>query len=251
MLPLDNSLTADPNDQVIGVDFSGGMASVATQLNTALGSANLSFSASGSTLRVLDDGAPNLSDVNSFNASVTTDTFNSGDPTLPFFVDGSNHSLYTGAITAGGAQKTGFSARIAVNPALLGNPSALVRYSNTTSAGDSTRPDFIYQRLTAAAQLFNPTSGIGTASGPFSGTLADYIQQTISQQGAAADKANKLNEGQQVVLNALQTRFNNASGVNIDNEMSNLLNLQTAYGANARVMTTINQLFTTLLAIPV
>src|SRR5260221_10864451 len=74
-LPLKNSLTADPNDQVIGIDFSGGMASVATQLNTALGSANLSFSASGSTLRVLDDGAPNLSDVNSFDASVTTDTF--------------------------------------------------------------------------------------------------------------------------------------------------------------------------------
>src|SRR6202158_1744897 len=64
-LPLNNSLTADPNDQVIGVDFSGGMASVVTQLNTALGSANLTFSnPSGSTLRVLDDGAPNLSDVN-------------------------------------------------------------------------------------------------------------------------------------------------------------------------------------------
>jgi flagellar hook-associated protein 1 FlgK len=248
-LPLKNSLTADPNDQVIGIDFSGGLSSVATQLNTALGSANLSFSASGSLLRVLDDGAPNLSDVNSFSASVTTDTLNSGDPTLPLFVDGSNNSLYTGAVTAGGDQKTGFSARIAVNPTLLANPSALVRYSSTTSAGDSTRPDFIYQQLTAAAQLFNPTSGIGTASGPFSGTLADYIQQTISQQGAAANNASKLNEGQQVVVNALQTRFNNASGVNIDTEMSNLLTLQTAYSANARVMTAINQMFTALLAI--
>jgi flagellar hook-associated protein 1 FlgK len=248
-LPLGNSFTADPNDQVIGVDFSGGMASVATQLNTALGAANLTFSASGSTLRVLDDGAPNLSDVNGFSASVTTDTFNSGDPTLPFFVDGSNNSLYTGAITAGGEQKTGFSARIAVNPTLLANPSALVRYSNTTNAGDSTRPDFIYQQLTAAARLFSPTSGIGTASGPFSGTLADYVQQTISQQGAAADNATKLNEGQQVVVNALQTRFNDASGVNIDTEMSNLLTLQTAYSANARVMTAIKQMFDMLLNI--
>jgi flagellar hook-associated protein 1 len=249
-LPLNNSLTADPNDQVIGIDFSGGLTSVATQLNTALGSANLSFSASGSTLRVLDDGAANLSDVNSFSASVTTDTLNSGDPTLPLFVDGSNNTLYTGAVTAGGSQKTGISARIAVNPALLANPSALVRYSSTTNAGDSTRPDFIYQQLTAAAQLFNPTSGIGTASGPFSGTLTDYVQQTISQQGAAADNASKLNQGQQVVVNALQTRFNDASGVNIDTEMSNLLMLQTAYSANARVMTAINQMFTALLATP-
>jgi flagellar hook-associated protein 1 FlgK len=248
-LPLDNSVTADPNDKVIGIDFSGGMASVVTQLNTALGSANLTFSNSGNTLRVLDDGAPNLSDVNNFNASVTTDTLQSGDPTLPFFVDGSNGSIYTGAITAGGEQKAGFSASIAVNPALLANPSALALYSNTTNSGDATRPDFIYKQLTAAAQLFNPTSGIGTASGPFSGTLADYVQQTISQQGAAADNASKLNDGQQIVVNALQTRFNDASGVNIDKEMSNLLTLQNAYGANARVMTAVKQMFDLLLGI--
>src|SRR5712691_9094947 len=245
----DNSITADPNDQVIGVDFSGGMASVVIQLNTALGSANLTFSNLGNTLRVLDDGAPNLSDVNNFNASVTTDTLQSGDPTLPFFVDGFNGSLYTGAITAGGEQKTGFSASIAVNPALLANPSVLALYSNTTNIGDATRPDFIYEQLTAVGKLFHPTAGIGTASRPFSGTLADYIQQTISQQGAAADNASKLNDGQQIVVNALQTRFNDASGVSIDNEMSNLLTLQNAYGANARVMTAVKQMFDLLLGI--
>ena len=88
----------------------------------------------GFVASVRPDGAPNLSDVNSFRASVTTDTLNSGDPTLPFFVDGFGGSLYTGAITAGGEQKTGFSASITVNPALLSNPSALVRYSITTSS---------------------------------------------------------------------------------------------------------------------
>src|SRR5882757_4654503 len=72
VLPLTNSVTLDPNDEVLGIDFSSGMASVVTQLNTALGSsANLQFSnPSGSTLRVLDDGAPNRSDVTA--ASVTT-----------------------------------------------------------------------------------------------------------------------------------------------------------------------------------
>lgn len=248
-LPLDNSLTADPDDQVIGIDFSGGMASVATQLNTALGSANLTFSAAGSTLKVVDDGAPDLSDVNGFDASMTTDTFDSGDLTLPFFTDGGNDTFYTGAINAGGEQKVGFAGRIEVNPDLLSNPSALVLYSSTTNAGDSSRPDFISQQLTAAAQLFDPGSGIGTAGGPFSGSLADYVQQTISLQGANADNASKLNDGQQVVVNALQTRFNDSSGVNIDTEMSNLLVLQTAYGANARVMTAIKQMFDQLLNI--
>jgi flagellar hook-associated protein 1 FlgK len=248
-LPLDNSSTADPNDQVIGVDLSGGMASVAAQLNAALGAAHLTFSASGDTLTVLDDGAPNLADVNGFDASITTDTFNSGDLTLPFFTDGGSRTLYTGAINAGGEQKTGFAGRIVVNPDLLSNPSALVLYAGTTNAGDSSRPDFISRQLTAAAQLFDPAGGIGTAGGPFSGSLADYIQQTISLQGANADNAAKLNDGQQVVVNALQTRYNDSAGVNIDTEMSNLLVLQTAYGANARVMTAIKQMFDQLLNI--
>lgn len=250
VLPLDNSLTADTNDQVIGVDFSGGLGSVVTQLNTALGAAGLTFSnPSGNTLQVVDDGVPDTVDIDSFSASVTTTTFNSGDPTLPFFVDGTNNSLYTGGITAGGDQKTGFSGRIAVNPALLANATSLVRFSNTTNIGDPTRPDFMYEQLTAATQLFNPASGIGTANGAFSGSLTDYIQQAISQQGAAADNASKLSDGQQVVVNALQTRFNDASGVNVDTEMSNLLTLQNAYGANARVMTAIKQMFDMLLNI--
>lgn len=249
VLPLDNSATNDPNDQVIGVDFSGGMASVVTQLNTALGSANITFSNTGNVLKVVDDGATNDSDVNALSASITTDTFNSGDVTLPFFVDGGSNSLYTGAYGVSGEQKTGFSSRIAINPALVSDPSALVLYSPTTNVGDSTRPDFINQQLNAAAQLFDPAGGIGTTKGPYSGTLADYIQQIISRQGSDAANASQLNDGQQVVLNALQTRFNDSSGVNIDTEMSNLITLQNAYGANARVMTAIKQMYDMLLQI--
>ncbi|WP_204309264.1 hypothetical protein, partial [Enterobacter cloacae] len=54
VLPLSNNATTDPNDQVIGIDFSGGMASVVSQLNAALGINGLSFAnPSGSTLRIL------------------------------------------------------------------------------------------------------------------------------------------------------------------------------------------------------
>ena len=42
-------------------------------------------------------------------------------------------------------------------------------------------------------------------------------------------------------------RYNDETGVNIDTEMSNLIALQNAYGANARVMTTVQQLMQTLL----
>jgi flagellar hook-associated protein 1 len=50
-------------------------------------------------------------------------------------------------------------------------------------------------------------------------------------------------------LSALQQSFNQESGVNIDTQMSNLIALQNAYGANARVMTTIQELMATLLQV--
>ena len=69
----------------------------------------------------------------------------------------------------------------------------------------------------------------------------------LSTQGAAASSAQNLSSGQDVIVNSLQQSLNNESGVNIDDEMANLLALQNAYSANARVLTTVNQMFTTLL----
>ena len=53
--------------------------------------------------------------------------------------------------------------------------------------------------------------------------------------------------GQDTVVTALQQRFNDRSGVNINTEMSNLIALQNAYGANARVMSTIQQMMSALI----
>jgi flagellar hook-associated protein 1 FlgK len=75
------------------------------------------------------------------------------------------------------------------------------------------------------------------------------IRQVISQQGDAAQAAANLKEGQDVVFNSLQQRFNNISSVNIDQEMANLLNLQNAYAANARVMSTVKEMLDILLKI--
>ena len=97
-LPLTNTATSDPNDKVIGLDFSGGLPSIVTQLNSALGATQLQFSnPSGTTLRVLDDGAVNKIDVNSVSATQTVTSLAGGTPQIPFFLDGGNP--YTGAIT--------------------------------------------------------------------------------------------------------------------------------------------------------
>ena len=68
-------------------------------------------------------------------------------------------------------------------------------------------------------------------------------------QGENASNASNLSQGQDVVVNALKQRVNDASGVNVDEEMTNLIKLQTAYGANARVMTAVRDMLDLLMKI--
>jgi flagellar hook-associated protein 1 len=249
VLPLSNTATLDPNDEVVGINFSAGMASVVTQLNTALGStANLQFSnPSGSTLRVLDDGAPNRSDVLSASVTTTMSSLTSGNPQLPLFTD--NGGVFSGAITANGSQQIGLAGRISVNLGLLGDPSRTIVFSTSplTPSGDTTRSDFILTQLQSGNYRYSPQTGIGTTGSPFTGTLTNFAKQFISQQGEAATAAKQLADGQSVVLNTLQKKLTDTSGVNIDDEMAHLLALQNAYSANARVMSSIKQMYDTLI----
>jgi flagellar hook-associated protein 1 FlgK len=247
-LPLPNTATSDPNDRVIGVDFSGGMASVVSQLNSALGATGLQLSnTAGTTLRVLDDGATGKIDVNAVSTTATRTSLAGGSSELPFFLDAD--SPYTGAFSSMGSQSVGLGGRIAVNAALLADPSKLVVYQTSpmTPSGDATRPNFIYQRLTSAGLAYSPQSGIGTAAAPFSGSLPSFLRQMVSQQGEAADSAYNLQQGQDVVVKSLQQRLNDSSSVNIDQEMTNLLNLQNAYAANARVLSAVKDMLDMLM----
>lgn len=249
VLPLSNTATLDPNDEVLGIDFTGGMASVVSQLNAALGSsANLQFSnPSGSTLRVLDDGAPNRSDVLAASVTTTMSSLTSGNAQLPLFTD--NGGVFSGAITANGSQQIGLAGRISVNLGLLGDPSRAVVFSTSplTAAGDTTRANFVLAQLQTGNYRYSPQTGIGTTGAPFTGTLTNFAKQFISQQGEAATAAKQLADGQSVVLNTLQKKVTDASGVNIDDEMAHLLALQNAYSANARVMSSIKQMYDTLI----
>lgn len=245
-LPLPNN-SSNPNQQVIGVNFTGGMASVVSQLNAALGT-QLQFSnPSGTMLRVLN-ATPSVT-LAAMSATATTTSLTSGSPQLPLFLDGT--APITSAITAAGSQDTGLAERIGVNPAVVANPATLIAYSTLppTSAGDPTRPNFIANQLNNAQLTFAPPGGGNGQSPPFTGTLANYLSQVVSQQAQAANAATNLQQGQDVVVNALQQRLSSTSGVNIDQEMSNLISLQNTYGANARVMTTIQQMMATLLQV--
>ena len=95
------------------------------------------------------------------------------------------------------------------------------------------------------------TSGLGpdgTLSSPFGSprTIEDYTALvTASQTSDSAAATNALETAKQF-SEGLEARFNRESRVDVDSEMASLIQLQNAYAANARVMTTAQSMWTTL-----
>lgn len=248
VLPLSNSATANPNDTVIGVNFNQPMAGVIADLQAALPPEVVVSNPAGNTIRFLDDGAGDTSDILSVSATVTPAALADGTTGLALFVDGSNGTVFSNSLDGTG-QKAGFASRITINPAIVADDTLLVAYDTGTPLGDATRPLDLLARLTSNSRTYSPEAGIGSSSTPYSGSIDEFARRLVSFQSGQAANAERDAEAQQVVAASLQERFDAETGVNIDDEMSNLLLLQNAYSANARVISTIQDLFNVLMSI--
>jgi len=259
---VDPALTTDSSGYAQTFDISGGPTTYQASISAALTalSSNAaqkqfknipSLTASVSGTSVTFTGGTNTT-VSGGSASITVPTgvsdFTTGYPNqTAVFTDGVN-TLYTGSVDKG-AQLTGFAQRLTVNPVLQSNSSFLTSSgpSDTTTSG--ARGQAIFTALTSTQQTFSSASGIGGFSAPYHASVAQFTQDIISAQGASASAAKSSDDTQQVALSTAQSRFSTEAGVNIDAEMSNLIALQTAYGANARVLTAARDMLNQLLQI--
>ncbi len=249
-LPLPASASGDANNRVIGIDFSGGPASVATQMQAAIGG-GFTVSNTGSVLRIVDDGAAGTRDVKALTARPTATSLSSagGTAELPLFVDaGNGGSLYTGSYE-NGSQAVGFAGRIGINSALIADRSKLVTFDTTTAQGDATRPKLMLDRLTQSQRAFTNSTGLDGSTATTNSTVSSFVQRVVSSQGQAVATAQRLDEGQKVALAAIQSRFQETSQVNVDQEMSTLIELQTAYAANARIISTVKEMMDVLMRV--
>jgi len=256
-LPLAAGATADPNDIEFGIDFSGGMAAaiaaIGAALATAPGGAGFTVNNLGAgVVQILDDGAGNTLDVNKLSARATVTALTDQGTALPFFVDGNAGSqIYTGSFDTG-SQKRGFSTGIRVNPALLADPSRLVVYQTaptTTSTGDPTRPSFLRDQIQSWETDFTPAISLTGSTAVYHGTSGQFLDRVIATQSQAASNAKSLADGQQVVLSTLRERAADVSGVNTDQELSDLVEVQNIYAANARIVSAVRDMFDALLRI--
>ena len=175
--------------------------------------------------------------------------FAGGGGELPFFNDAG--LPYSGAITSLGLAEPRLCRPHLGQCRAAGRSVAARRCIRPASpAGDATRPNFIYNQLIDSVAAFRAQPGIGAVDAPFSGTLGSFMRQVISQQGEAAENADEpCRTARRSWSTRCKQRFSDGAAVNIDVEMANLLTLQNAYGANARVMSTVKEMFDLLMQI--
>lgn len=231
--------------RVVGLSFSGGAAGVAAGISTYLGPSFAVSNPSGSTVRILDDGAVNGTDVRGVTSRGTVASEQGAGLALSLFTE-SNGTDFTNR-AGDPPQRNGFAARIRVNPDVLADNRLLVQSTAGASLGDASRAEYLRDRLDTVR--FTATAQTSTASGSFrlSGTVGDMVNQAVSYQGSSAAAATADTETRSMTMEALSQRMDDAYGVDIDEEMARLLELQNAFAANARVVSTVQQLIDTLL----
>jgi flagellar hook-associated protein 1 FlgK len=91
--------------------------------------------------------------------------------------------------------------------------------------------------------------GFYTTTDMKSDSLYNYFDATVTYVGSKTNSAIAQNDAITAQFKAIEQEHKAISGVSIDEEMTNLIRYQTAYGAAAKVITTVDQMMTTLLGL--
>ncbi len=122
-----------------------------------------------------------------------------------------------------------------VNPDLVADPGRLAAASSPASPGDGSN-------ALAIAQLrFQPQASLGGA------TMDDFYRSFVASLGAQADGARRMTEVQQALTDKIDNQRQSVSGVNLDEEMAQLIQYQYAFQAAARLVNTLDLMLDTVI----
>lgn len=166
-------------------------------------------------------------------------------------VDGAGNNLISDLGLSPAATNTG--SLLAVRTDIQNNPQLVsrgsVQWNATTgiyylSAGDNTTAQKLASVMTTNQTM---ASAGNIAQGQY--TFSSYAASTIAT--VATNSANVTNQQsyQQTLTNTLNTQFSSSSGVNLDQEVSSLIDYQQSYSASARVISVMQQMLQTLVDI--
>lgn len=149
------------------------------------------------------------------------------------------NAVYGGNVGVGATTPTGGALIVesagvfSVNAALVANPAGLA----------------IARPTGGAAGGANDGSGAILLANVATGAAARAVAESVAQIGSAARNATLAAETDRALSAEITARASASAGVNLDEELSNLILFQRAYGANARVIAAIDELWQSLLQI--
>ncbi|ALV24111.1 flagellar hook-associated protein [Campylobacter iguaniorum] len=80
-------------------------------------------------------------------------------------------------------------------------------------------------------------------------TLSGYYRYVTTDIASQTEAVNTLNNTNTALYKSVYSEFQSTSGVNMDEELSNLIRFQSSYGAAAKIVTTVEKLLETLLGL--
>jgi flagellar hook-associated protein 1 FlgK len=236
-------------NRVVGVDMAAGNAAVVTQLTAAFAS-----TANGPALGVtvvanagaLEFTATGTTQVTGLTKRSTSTGLQGQGLALNLFVD-SDNGAFTNNLDGDPVQKVGFAARISINSAILADNSLMVQAQAGQTLGDAARPNLLIDQLNSMQFVGggNPASDKGQFQ--LSGKLGDVISQVIGFQGSSTQKVLTQSSDRQLALDTIVQQMDVEYGVNVDEEMARLMDLQNSYSANAQVVGVVKELLAALL----
>lgn len=125
--------------------------------------------------------------------------------------------------------------KLRINEEIHKDPSLIVAGENPSSPpGDGSRALEI-------ASLRNEKGIIGGTS------IEGAYNDIVTKVGISRQHAKNMVENQEVLMSQLEQRRESTSGVSIDEEVTNLIKFQTAYDANARVISVLSEMLDVLI----
>jgi flagellar hook-associated protein 1 FlgK len=211
---------------------------VVNAINAALG-ANGTASIVNGKLQIDAANAANGIAINEGTSAIGTEGFSKYFGLNDLFVN------TAGASAAGGIQ---VRSDIVSSPALMSRGELSMTAAVAGDTAITSGNNAVAARIVDA---FNTSVSFAAAGGlPASTTtFSDYSSQILGLNATAASNATNTLTYQQGLYADLKNRSDSVSGVNIDEEMANLIKLQQNYGAVSRVISVTSTLMDTLLGI--
>ncbi|MBY5829552.1 flagellar hook-associated protein FlgK [Rhizobium leguminosarum] len=160
-----------------------------------------------------------------------------------------------GATPAASDDTTGIASTISVNPAVItseggdatklrdGSISGITDLNTSGDSGFSDNLDALYQALTEQ-RSFSSDAGLSTSQ-----SLTDYASASIGWLEQYRSDATSASETTAAALSRSDEAYSNETGVNLDEELTLLLDIEQSYKAATKILNVIDEMFQSLLDI--